>query len=81
MYALVLSFIVALVLHMRSAYCFIAWFPSIVPVGFSSGCGPPPYNSRIRDPSTFCLPEALKYGARDTYSKLIQMLKYISISI
>jgi hypothetical protein len=33
-YALVLSFIVALVLHMRSAYCFIAWFPGIVLVGF-----------------------------------------------
>jgi len=34
MHALVLSFIVALVLHMRSTYCSIAWFPSIVPVGF-----------------------------------------------
>ena len=34
MHALVLSFIVALVLHMRSACCSIAWFPGIVPVGF-----------------------------------------------
>jgi hypothetical protein len=33
-HALVLSFIVALVLHMRSACCSIAWFPGIVPVGF-----------------------------------------------
>jgi hypothetical protein len=27
------------------ASCSIAWFPGIVPVGFSSGCGPPPYTS------------------------------------
>jgi hypothetical protein len=33
-HSLVLSFIVALVLHMRSARCSIAWFPGIVPVGF-----------------------------------------------
>jgi hypothetical protein len=32
--ALVLSFVVALVLHMRSACCSIAWFPGIVPIGF-----------------------------------------------
>jgi hypothetical protein len=31
-HALVLSFIVALVLHMRFARCSIAWFPGIVPV-------------------------------------------------
>ena len=34
MHTLVLSFTVALVLHMRSACCSIAWFPGIVPVGF-----------------------------------------------
>jgi hypothetical protein len=36
-HALVLPFIVTLVLHMRSPSCSIAWFPSIVLVGFSSG--------------------------------------------
>jgi hypothetical protein len=65
-YALVLFFYYCLIFIYAFISCSIAWFPSIVPVGFSSGCGPPPYNSRIRDPSTFCLPEALKYGARDT---------------
>jgi len=35
-HALVLPFIVTLVLHMRSPSCSIAWFPSIVLVGFSS---------------------------------------------
>ena len=33
-HALILSFIIALVLHMRFAYCSIAWFPGIVLVGF-----------------------------------------------
>jgi len=36
MYALILPFIVTLVLHMRSPSYSIAWFPSIVLVGFSS---------------------------------------------
>jgi hypothetical protein len=31
-------------------------------------------NSRIRDPSTFCLPKALKYGARDIIQSLLHNL-------
>jgi hypothetical protein len=37
-------------------------------------------NSRIRDPFTFCLLEALKYSARDSYYKLIRRAYFIIIA-
>jgi hypothetical protein len=49
---LVCMLFIALVLHMRSACCSIAWFPSIVPVGFSFGWGPPPYMFLVSDAGT-----------------------------
>jgi len=52
-HALVLSFIVALVLHMRSACCSIAWFPGIVPVGFLLAEVRPPTISSTSKSSTF----------------------------
>jgi len=36
-------------------------------------------NSRIRDPSTFCLPEALKYGARDNCKLILDSFSPLSL--
>jgi hypothetical protein len=43
---------IALVLHMRSTCCSIAWFPSIVPVRFllAKVCPPTIYTSKGQDP-------------------------------
>jgi hypothetical protein len=42
-YPLLVCILLLLYVYICVSSCSIAWFPSIVPVGFSSGWGPPPY--------------------------------------
>jgi hypothetical protein len=46
-HALVLFFYYCLIFTYAFVSCSIAWFPSIVLVGFPSSWGPPPYNTLI----------------------------------
>jgi len=52
LHALILFFCYCLIFTYAFVCCSIAWFPSIVPVGFSSGWGSPPYMFLVSDAGT-----------------------------